>query len=115
MALRFISGLGDGFGIDEAVAGRAGLVKGGLRAETAILGAAAGLGVDDGAEVNFVPFEMFPDSVGPREQVVDVGGVPDLKQPQGFVARHGTAVEHTPAERRDPFGGCQVNHFMRHG
>ena len=45
----------------------------GLGAEFTIFGAAAGLDVDDGAEVNFVALELGADAVGPGEEVVDVG------------------------------------------
>ena len=67
--VRLIGGFGYGFGIHKTVLGRTGLVKGRLRAETAIFRTGAGLGVDDGAKVNFVPFEFFADAVGPRQEV----------------------------------------------
>ena len=77
--LGFSSGGEDGSLLDEAVARRFGLVGGGLGAEAAILRARAGLGVDDGAEVNLVALELGTDAVGPGEQVVDVGGIPQAE------------------------------------
>jgi len=53
--------------VDKPVLRGTGLVVGRLGAEAAILGAAASLGVHNGAQVNFVAFEMFADAVGPGE------------------------------------------------
>jgi hypothetical protein len=53
-----------------------------LRAEAAILRARAGLGVDDGAEMNFVALELFADAVGPRQQIQNVGGGFEVEKPR---------------------------------
>ena len=84
--VRFNGGFGHGFRVDESVFGRAGLVKGGLGAEAAVLGTGAGLGVDDGAEVNLVALERFADAVGPGKQIVDIGGLFELEEEERFFA-----------------------------
>jgi hypothetical protein len=74
VAAGFGGGLHGGFGIDEPVAGGFRLVEGGLRAELAVLRAAARLGVHDRAEVDLVALEMLADAVGPGEEFEPVGG-----------------------------------------
>jgi hypothetical protein len=83
----FVGSFGDGFGINESVSRRAGLVMRRLRAEAAILGTRAGLGIDDGAKMDFVALEMFSDAVRPRQQIKNVGGRFEIEEPQRIVAR----------------------------
>ncbi len=67
--IRLVSGFVHRFGFDETVFRRTGLVMRRLRAEAAILGTRAGLGVDDGAEMNLVALELFADAVRPRQHI----------------------------------------------
>ena len=70
-----------------------------LRAETAILRTRAGLGVDDGAEVDLVALEIFADAVGPGQQIQNVGGRFEIEQPQRLVAGDLSAAQNPFAER----------------
>jgi hypothetical protein len=76
------------------MARRAGLVGRRLRAEFAVLGAGAGLGVDDGAEVDLVALELLADAVGGGEQVMDVGAGFCLDEPDSLISGEAAAVEH---------------------
>ena len=109
-----IGGFEDGFGVNEAVFRRAGLVMGGLRAEAAILGAGTGLGIDDGAEMNLVALELFANAVGPREEVQNVGGAFEMNQPQGFIAGDMAAPQNSFAQEGDLAMIVCVNLFRTH-
>ena len=104
LLLRFLRGFEHGFGIDETVFGRAGLVKGRLRAKAAILRTRAGLGVDDGAEMNLVALEMFADAVGPGHQIENVRCGFKAEQSERLLAGDLAAVEDAR---------CQVGNFRR--
>jgi hypothetical protein len=73
-----------GFGIDETVFGRTGLIKRRLGAKAAILRARAGLGVDDGAKMNLVAFEMLTKAISPRHQIKNVCRSFQIKKPLAF-------------------------------
>ena len=104
--------------IDEAVAGRVGLVGSGLSAKFAVLGTAARFDVHDGAKVDFVALEMFTDAIGPGEQGVDVGAGFEVEEPLAFVAGQLLAGEDffgkvaDSGRRLDLVG---VNHIGAHG
>jgi len=85
-----------------------------LRAEAAILGTRASLGVDDGAEVNFVALEMFADAIGPRQEIENVGGRFEIEQPRRFVAGDVAAAEDALAEDGKPFVISRVNSCSHH-
>jgi len=69
-----------------------------LGAESAILRARAGLGIDDGTKVDLIAFELFPDAIRPRKQVKYVRRTLQLEQFQGFLARELAAAQHTFAK-----------------
>src|SRR5208282_5196223 len=91
--VRFIGGFLNRFGVYKAVFGRAGLIMRRLRTEAAILRARAGLGVDDGAEVDFVALEMFADAIGPGKQIKNVRGSFETEEPQRFFAGDEAAAQ----------------------
>ena len=103
MLVGFCGRFADRLGINETVARRTGLIKGRLRTELAILRATAGFGVDDGAEVNLVSFEVFPDPIGPGHQVKDVRCSFQFKQPPGFVASEVAALQDPLAKLAQAF------------
>ena len=113
--IRLVRRFGHGLGIHETVFRRPGLVMRGLRAEAAILRARAGLGVDDGTEMNLVALELFADAVGPRQQIKDVGGGFEVDEPERLVAGDLSAVQHPLAERGNPVMILRVNQFCCHG
>ena len=113
--IRLLGGFGHGFGINESVFRRAGLVMRRLRAEAAILRARAGLGVDDGAKMDFVALELFADAVGPRQQIQNVGGGFEVDEPQRLVAGNCSAAQNPLAEFGDFAVIFCVNQFCCHG
>ena len=115
VSVRFIGGFGHGFRIHEAVSGRAGLVMRRLRAKAAIFRARAGLGVDNGAKVDFVAFEFLAQAVRPREQIENVGAVFEIKEPQRLVARDAPAAQNPLSQIRDAHVIICVKHLCRHG
>ena len=115
VAVRFLSGRDDRLGVNKAILRRGGLVEGGLRAEAAILRARAGLGVDDGAEMNLVPLELLADAVGPRHQLEDVGGVLQAEEPQRLVAVNAPAVEDALPQFGKAFVFRRVKRVQSHG
>ena len=104
-----------GFGFDETIFWRASLVMRRLRAETAILRARAGLGVDDGTEMNLVALELLADAIRPRQQIQNIGGVFEIKKPRRLVAGNVSAAQNPFAERGDLAVIIRVNHFHYHG
>ena len=113
--LRLGEGVLHRLGVHEAILRRAGLVVGGLRAEAAILRARAGLGIDDGAEVNLVALVALADAVGPSHQLEDVGGVLQLEEPQRVLALDAPAVEHALAQVGKAFVNRGVKGVRSHG
>jgi hypothetical protein len=115
MLIGLVCGLLHRLRVHEPVARGAGLVMRGLRAEAAVLRAGAGLGVDDGAEVNLVAFEMLADAVGPGQQVQNVGGGFQVQQPLRLVAGDVATAEHALAEFGNPAMLGHVNGLCCHG
>jgi hypothetical protein len=72
-----------------------------LRAETAILGATTCFDINNGAEVDLVPFEMLTNTIGPGEEIENVRRGIEVEQPQAFLARNGIAREDTARELVD--------------
>ena len=79
-----------------------------MRAETAILGACAGLGVHDGTKMNLVALEMFADAIGPSHEIKDVGGAFEGEEPVGFRAVKVAAVENAPPQCGQAVMGAAV-------
>ena len=86
-----------------------------LRAEAAILRTRAGLGVDDGAEVNLVALELFADAVRPRQQIENVGGGFEIEEPRRFVAGDVSAAQNPLAEGGEFLVIGRVNRCRCHG
>ena len=113
--VRFIGGFGDRFGFNKAVFRRACLIMRRLRAEAAILGTRARLGVDDGTEMNLVALELFTDAVGPRQQIEDVSGGFEVDEPVRLIAGNVPAAQNSFTERGKFLVICRVNRFCCHG
>ena len=109
----------DGGQVVQAEAGRVSLIRGELRAESAVFGAAAGFDVHDGTEVDFVALEMLANAVGPGEQAENISAGFKIEKPLALISGECMARENflgkltDPGWRLDCFGG--VNHFGAHG
>jgi len=86
-----------------------------LRAKTTILRATAGLGVDDGTEVDFVTLVPFADPVGPGHQVIDVHRRGQTEQIHRVLPRNFTVRQYSFSELRNSFLVIHVNRCRSHG
>ena len=115
VAAGLVGGLLDRLRVHESVSGGIGLVKGGLGAKAAILGAGAGLGVDDGAEMDLVALEMFAQAVGAGHEIEDVGGGFQAEKPGGLGAGDFAAAQDPAGEFGNLLGNGCVNQAGTHG
>src|SRR5689334_20383384 len=90
------------FALNEIIARRFGLIGGRLGAKAAILGATAGLDIDNRAKVDLVSFEMLADPIGPGQQVENVGAGLQSEKPAGILAGNLASGDHLPSQAGDP-------------
>jgi hypothetical protein len=65
--------------------------------------------------VNLVAFEMFPDAIGPGQQVMDVGGTLEIKEPKRFGSRKFASFQDPLAKFGQALAPSCVNLSAKHG
>ena len=108
-------GFGHRLRVHETVFRRAGLVKRRLRAETAVFGTSAGLGVDNRAQMDFVALELLADAVCVGQQIKNVRGILKVKKKDRLLTRNRAAGQNTPAQFGYFLAICGVNLLYCHG